>query len=283
MGKRVKKVDSKEVGLEIGLHVFKFFLKTEYLHYGYFENLDADVGNLKKAQEIYAEKLFAQIPEGTKTILDVGCGSGRTAAELLSKGHEVDCVSPSILLNKYAEKLVDGRGVIHNTKFENFESDKKYDLVMFSESFQYINMDKALTGALKFLNPNGHILICDFFRRDMPEKGPLGGGHKFKEWEQVLAKYPLDILVDKDITNETAPTIEIVDHLAKEVLEPIWKLIFMLAEDRFPTLLKLVRWKYKKKLEKMESKHFSGQRNGANFIKYKIYKMYLLKPNNVNV
>jgi hypothetical protein len=33
---RQKKVDSKEVALEIELLIFKFFLKTEYLHYGMF-------------------------------------------------------------------------------------------------------------------------------------------------------------------------------------------------------------------------------------------------------
>ena len=56
MAKRIKKVDSKEVGLEIGLHVFKFFLGTEYLHYGYFvDGLEPAVANLKKAQENYAE------------------------------------------------------------------------------------------------------------------------------------------------------------------------------------------------------------------------------------
>ena len=277
MSKRIKKVDSKEVGLEIGLHIFKFFLKTEYLHYGYFINgLESDVANLKKAQENYAELLFSSIPEGTKTILDVGCGSGKTAFELIKKGYQVECVSPSILLNKYAETLVGDSGKIYNAKFENFKSDKKYDLVMFSESFQYINMDESIPLALSYLNENGKILICDFFRREMPEKGPLGGGHKFNDWLKILDKYPITIEKELDITNETAPTIDLVDQLAKEVLQPTWKLIFMLAEDRFPTLLKLVKWKYKKKFEKMENKHFSGERNGENFKKYKIYKLYLL-------
>jgi len=277
MAKRIKKVDSKEVGLEIGLYIFKFFLKTEYLHYGYFKDgLAADVSNLKKAQENYAEMLFENIPEGTKTILDVGCGSGKTAQELIKKGYQVECVSPSILLNKYAETLVGEKGKIHNSKFENFKTDKKYDLVMFSESFQYINMNDSIPLALNYLSENGKILICDFFRTDMPERGPLGGGHKYKEWLEILEKYPVTIEKEKDITNETAPTIDIVDQMAKEVLMPTWKLVFMLAEDRFPLLMKFVKWKYKAKLDKMENKHFSGERNGVNFKKYKIYKMYLL-------
>ena len=108
--KKKRKTDSKEVGLEFGLMIFKFFLKTEYLHYGYFINgLEADVTNLKKAHENYTEMLISQIPAGTKTILDVGCGSGKTAQVLCSKGYQVDCVSPSQILTTYARKITPGQ------------------------------------------------------------------------------------------------------------------------------------------------------------------------------
>ena len=50
-----------------------------------------------------------------------------------------------------------------------------------------------------------------------------------------------------------------------EVLAPVWKSVFALAEDKFPLVLKMIKWKYKKKIDKMESKHFSGTRNSDNF------------------
>ncbi len=175
---RVKKVNSQEVGLEIGLIFFKFFLKTEYLHYGLFdEGEEKDIWALGKAQNRYAEKLFSLIPEGTKTILDVGCGSGKTAQELSKRGYTVVCVSPSKLLNKYAKGLLGDDVPVHTAKFEEFKSDQKFDVVMFSESFQYIPIDDAINGAKKFLNPQGHILVADFFKRDhLPTPGLLGGG-----------------------------------------------------------------------------------------------------------
>lgn len=276
---KIKKVNSQEVGLEIGLIFFKYFLKTEYLHYGLFEKgEEEDIWNLGKAQVRYAEKLFSLIPEGTKTILDVGCGSGKMAQMLTKLGYKVECVSPSKLLNKYAKAILGDETPVHTKKFEDFESDKKFDLVMFSESFQYIAIDDAIKGAKKFLTPEGHILVADFFKRDhLPTSGLLGGGHKWSEWEEKLPTYSLETLFEEDVTEPASGTLALVNSMTQQVIQPIYHLVFMLAEDRYPKLLKFVKWKWKKKLAKMENKHFTGQRNAKMFIKHKKYMIYLFK------
>lgn len=280
MGKKKKnrKVDSKEVGLEAGLMVFKYFLKTEYLHYGLFtDDIEVDISNLKLAQERYAELLFSKIPEGVKTILDVGCGSGKTAEMLTEKGYKVDCVSPGDILTNYAKDKLGDKVEIYKCKFQDIKNDKKYDLVLFSESFQYIPMKDSIPNALDLLNPGGHIMVCDFFKTDAEGKSLLGGGHKFHEWEEIRATFPIETVFEQDITKETSKTIDLVNQFSSEVIQPIWKSAFLLGEDRFPGLMKLVKWKYKKKFEKMENKHFTGQRNGENFRKYKKYMMYVFK------
>lgn len=276
MGK-VHKVDSKEVGLEVGLHFFKFFLKSEYLHYGLFERLEPNIQNLAKAQENYAEFLILNIPDGVKTILDVGCGSGRMARTLLEKGYQVDCVSPGTLLTNYVKESLGNRIELYNCKFEDLKTAKKYDLVMFCESFQYIPIDRSILGALDVLKPGGFIIVSDFFQTDEPGKSPIGGGHKFKEWEEKKAIFKIKQLKERDITKETSPTVDLVNQMTMEFLHPTWNVIFKLAEDRFPMVIKFFKWKYKKKLAKMENKHFQGQRNGANFAKYKKYMFYLFQ------
>lgn len=280
MSKKKKnyKVDSREVGLELGLRVYNFFLKSEYLHYGYFKDgLDTDVANLKKAQDNYAELIFSHIPEGTKTILDVGCGSGKTAGQLVAKGYIVDCVSPGQILTAYAKNMLGDKVNFYQCKFEYLVTDKKYDLVLFSESFQYIPMDKSIPGALKLLNPGGHIIVSDFFHTDPEGRSKLGGGHDYQKWLQYKESCPIKTLVEKDITAETSPTIDLVNQLNAEVIKPVWTSAWALGEDRFPFIIKIVRRLYRKKLQKLEDKHFTGRRNGELFRKYKKYMFYLFQ------
>ena len=280
MPKKNRKVDSKEVGLELGLMVFKFFLKSEYLHYGYFKDgLETDIQNLKQAQENYTQLLLESIPGGTKSILDVGCGSGKTASTLISNGYSVDCVSPGTILTNYAANLLGDQATIYNTKFEDIKEDKKYDLILFSESFQYIPLSSSIENALQRLNDGGHIMICDFFKTEAPGKSYLGGGHRFTHWQETMEQYKskISLVKELDITKETAPTIDLVNQLSNEVFAPVSKSVWAVAEDRFPLLIKIINWKYKKKFQKMRKKHLEGQRTGENFIKHKKYMFYLFQ------
>ena len=273
-----RKIDSKEIGLDLGLLLFKNFLDTDYLHYGLFtENLKAKITNLPKAQDNYTQYLISIIPEGIKTILDVGCGSGRFAHTLIKKGYAVDCVAPESVLTDYAEELLKNKSKIIKCQFQKFESKKRYDLVLFSESFQYIPIKDAVSNAIQHLNPDGYILMSDFFRTDATGKSPLGGGHKLASWKKVYPEYPIELKYSKDVTNETAPTIDVANQLSKNLLQPIWHLILQGLTQRFPRLVKILKWKYQHKLDKIEYTYFSGEMNGESFRKYKCYMVYLFQ------
>ena len=250
------KVDSKEVGLVAGLNLFHFFLGSRDLHYGFWQDdLEVCIQNLPEAQKRYSDFLISHIPEGVKRILDVGCGAGGVATELLARGYSVEGVSPSPLLSDAAKKQAGDAFRIHQGRFEDvrFDEDDKFDLVMFSKSFQYITLDRVLEDAKKRLKPGGHVLICDFFKTNAPGKSVIGGGHPIEKFRAALEHSGLEVLVDKDITRETAPNLDIVNQMGQELLLPTFNLVGYAFSSNHPWLAKLIRWKYQKKLAKNDS------------------------------
>ncbi|MDY6854155.1 MAG: class I SAM-dependent methyltransferase [Thermodesulfobacteriota bacterium] len=274
--KKSRKIDSREVGLEIALLLGKHFFKTEHLHYGYWtSDLDIDLLNLPQAQENHSNFVISHIPSQTKTILDVGCGVGRFALKLADRGYHVDCVSPSPVFTKYAHDLLGNKSHIFECSFETLQTENLYDMILFSESFQYLKLKKVFQNALKFLNDGGYILICDFFKTDANGKSALRGGRKLTKFYDTVSQYPLKTIKDIDITPETAPNLKIVNDLLTNVGHPIWNLIIHFLNNNYPLFSKSLQWKYRKRIEKINRKYFSGERNAENFATFKSYRLLL--------
>jgi len=272
-----KKADSQEVGLELSLIFAKYFLKTDYLHYGYWpDGLELDISNLAKAQENHSHFLIFHLPEKINKILDVGCGTGKLASLLIENGYQVDCVSPSILLTDHARGMVGDKSNIFRCKYEDLQTENRYDLILFSESFQYVGMDAATWNkTFNLLNSNGHILIMDFFKTDAQGTSPLGGGHDLKEFYQTIALFPFKQLKDIDITQQTAPNLRLIDDFLTKAGVPAWNLILSYLAEAAPILFKFLTWKFKDKLKKIERKYCSGTRNAENFSRFKSYRLLL--------
>ena len=276
MKKKKKKVNSKETGLDIGIILSKYLFHTDHLHYGYWtKDINVEISNLSIAQEKYVDFVFSHIPENIKSILDVGAGIGVIAERLINKGFIVDCVSPSPFLTKYARKRLSDKSCIYESTYEDLQINKHYDLILFCESFQYINMQKALENTSTHLTKNGYLLICDFFKTEAPGKSTLGGGHKISKFRNTISNFPFEIVKDIDITDNTAPNIAIVDDLLSNVGIPIKNLCIDYFHSNYPLLVKLISWKFKKKFAKIDNKYFSRKKNAYNFKKYKTYRFML--------
>ena len=172
-----KNPNSQELGLRIANIFGRYLLKTDHLHYGFWpDNLPVSLANLPKAQELYAEFLRDNIPEGVSSILDVGCGTGHNAELLLASGYQVDCVSPSPYLSSITRGKLQGRGKLYECTFEELPPGRKYDCLLFSESFQYIDLDTVFLRMPEFLNPGGCVIISDFFRIPGEGSSAMGAG-----------------------------------------------------------------------------------------------------------
>lgn len=273
-----KKVDSKEVGLDIGLNLFKFFFESEYMHYGYWTSELEVIGpNLKKAQENYTNNLLSHIPLGVKNILDVGCGSGKVAEDLIEKGYKVAAVSPKSNLTTQAGNRLTGKATVTECKYEDYKGSSTVDLILFSESFQYIEMAQNFELSHRLLNNKGYIMLCDFFQTDAEGTSPLGGGHRLKDFYLTIPAEQFSIVLDQDITQQIAPTMTLINNLTMNVVLPSIQLLGTLLEDRYPWVYRFILWRFKKKIEKNKHKHFEGRRNAENFKKYKSYRLILLQ------
>ena len=269
---------TRELTLELGYRLLKFALKTEHLHYGLFEpDIPVDILNLKLAQDRYMQRLVELIPAGTRAILDVGCGTGTMAEHLLDKGYAVDCVSPGAALTDIAAKRLGARVTIYRGRYEHVAIAKRYDLLIFSESFQYIALEAGLAKSISLLNPGGHILICDFFTDPSKGKSPIGGGHEYPKWCEAYAKQPIDVVVERDITAATAPLHDILQSFTQEVAQPMWEKSLVATAIRWPLVTRIGRFVFRKVIRQMEQKRLSGVRDGAVFRHYKFYKTYLFR------
>ena len=268
------KVSSQRVGLDIGLAIGRFFLNTEDLHYGYWpKGKTATIQNFAEAQKAHSKLIIYHIPDGTQRILDVGSGSGNLALKLINKGFQVDCVIPSEFLAEQVQAKLGNQSTIHICGFEDVPESEKYDLILFSESFQYVKLGESMVKIMTMLNPGGHLLICDFFRRDVPGKSPMGGGHSWQGFQDIITKHPLKMVTDLDITKETAPTIDLLAKFNADVVTPISEMSGEYLIDHYPRITRLLQWKFKKRIEKISRIYLSGAVNGYSFKQFKEYHL----------
>jgi len=284
-------MDSKEFGLVFGQQI----TGLEDLHYGFWdEKVPApSLIHLKEAQDRYTEQLVETLEHFGSTkmkIMDVGCGTGVVLSHLSQRGHDVDGVIPAPHLEKKVREKVSAQqldSTIYPSVFEDVPTEKlagQYDAILFSESFQYIPYQTAIDQAKRLLKPDGIIVICDFFKTEndgdgQPGDKSFGGGHKYSEFEKYLRSQSINVLENRDITSETSPNIDLLDKLLNDRIGPALGTLDIYLSNKKPWLLKIFKWFFRKKIQRMQYKYFSGFRSQAVFERYKTYRRIVLKMN----
>lgn len=278
LGRRKKWKLSKDLGLGLGHVAGRYFAGTEELHFGYWpEGLSPELRNLPAAQRAFSDLLLDHVPAGTKTVLEVGCGTGELARRLLDSGRSVDVVSPSSYLTRVAREKLGDEARFHEGLFEDLETERRFDLVLFSESFQYIEAGLGLDAAASLLNEGGHVLLCDYFKLPGKEKAPIGGGRFFSVFQDELAGSRLEVLTEIDISERVAPGFAVLQDLDLRLAGPGLEALLTTLEHEHPLLLRFLRWKYRRKLANFKEKIASGARNPVSFLEHKTYRLYVLK------
>ncbi|MBN2019058.1 MAG: class I SAM-dependent methyltransferase [Sedimentisphaerales bacterium] len=274
-------ISSRDLGLEFASICGRYFLGLEHLHYGYWpDGLPVNIHNLRAAQEHYTNFLVSHIPAGIRSILDVGCGSGQTSKHLVELGYSVACVSPSPMLSGRVRQLIGDAGQVFECRFEELQTDGRFDLVLFSESFQYIRLTDAIEKAYEILKPAGYMLICDVFRKDVKEqagKNGVGGGHRLAKFYREIENLPFERLEDVDITSRTSPNLQLLDEAMQDVARPIVDSGMDFLAGRYPLMSRLLGWLYRRRIEAAYGKYFKGARSSVDFESFKTYRLFLYR------
>lgn len=263
-----------------GLKFYLDVLKLRSLHFGLWEGDPLTLKGMRSAQERYTEQLLNLIPEGVKTVLDAGCGTGTTAEKLKSRGYEVECLNP----DKYQENLFKEK--FHNTipfhpvKFEEFTSTapKKYDLILMSESSQYMDTVKMAEKAKSILSPGGWLLIADYFRK---EDTTFYKTCRMKdEFLRKIKSAGFDLVEEKDITEKVIPTLTMGKKIYDEYALPTIEILSGYFRENQPFLTGLVSKLFSKKLKKISGYlyiHTPEKLNETEFTKNMEYLFLLLR------
>lgn len=287
----MEKMSSRELGLVLARQL----TGVEDLHYGLWDDdLPLLFANLGIAQQRYTDMLLDLIGRqtaGIRTprILDVGCGTGSMLQQLLARGFRADAVSPSATLNRLVRErlhaLGDRETTLLETAFETIPAEwlrNQYDLVLFSESFQYIPLTAVFERLPGLLAAGGQVLVCDFFKTAAHGQGgpgdrSFGGGHDLGEFYRRVEASAFAIELDVDLTSRVSPNIALLDEWLGSRLVPSAEILNNWLLEKYPLRTRLLKWLLRRQLSRINYKYLSGNRNQAVFEKYKSYRLLLMR------
>jgi MPBQ/MSBQ methyltransferase len=217
--------------------------RLDHLHLGYSEpGRRLTLGDLHAAQRNFTRKLISLFPPGTRRVLDVGCGVGVGTRMLRDAGFDVRAVNPDSYQQREFARNLPGT-TLYPCRFENLRTADRFDLVLFSESAQYIPPADLFAGCRTLLDRQGpqSVLVADYFPRSgrtyVGMDVPLIGDEVFLQ-RSVEAGFATECV--EDITEWTIPTMECLAGFHREHVVPAVETAEELLHTRLPWWLRLL-------------------------------------------
>ena len=257
------------------LRFYNEVLGLERLHYGiWLQDDELSIENLKEAQKRYENYLIENIPDGVKSILDVGCGTGILTKRLIDLGYNVEGLSPDINQKRIFTENINA--AFHHLAFEDFSETDQYDCIIMSESAQYINIDKIFENAKRALKEGGYLMICDYFVLKNASGVLSKSGHDYEVFINRLKNSSFNLVLENDITESVTKTLDIGMDLVERVIKGL-EIGTEKIRERHPYISRFLLWLFKGKIEKLERQ--IQLLNSKEFKKNKTYRFILLQTN----
>ena len=270
-------------------HVLKLYsetIRSDYLHYGFWgepnsvEIESITLQEIKNAQDRYIEHLASFIPNEVNSILDVGCGIGGNAEYLINQGYVVETLSPDDFQKSTIAEKFNNQMTFHHCKFEKFQSEKQYDLILESESACYIRINKGFEKAQETLRAGGYLLASDYFVhfRDDSKNLHLRSSHDMEKYLSSAKAHGFELIREYDQTDNTMPTLDYGKYFIERFINPTIEYSVHSAKKNYPKTAALIGRLVAPKLEAKTNQ--LDLLDSTLFRKYRKYMIYLFQKQN---
>ena len=270
-------------------HVLKLYsetIRSDYLHYGFWDEPNSveiesiTLQEIKNAQDRYIEHLASFIPNEVNSILDVGCGIGGNAEYLINQGYVVETLSPDDFQKSTIAEKFNNQMTFHHCKFEKFQPEKQYDLILESESACYIKINKGFEKARETLRTGGYLLASDYFvhYRDDSKNSHLRSSHDMEKYLSSAEAHGFEFIREYDQTDNTMPTLDYSKYFIERFINPTIEYSVHSAKKNYPKTAALIGKLVAPKLK--AKKNQLDLLDSTLFRKYRKYMIYLFQKQN---
>jgi SAM-dependent methyltransferase len=162
---------------------------------GYADFYDVYYADKNYAQEVdFVLELASRFGSKPKSLLDMGCGTGRHLAEFYKRGLRCDGFDRSPEMLAQAAKRLSGQGVnLSEGNLINFENRKRYELVisMFAV-IGYLTDNNQLIGGLstarKHLRTKGLFIFDGWFGPAVLAQQPEKRCHRYQNGQDIIIR-----------------------------------------------------------------------------------------------
>lgn len=244
-----ERISPRRVKASAALRFYHEVLGLDHLHYGLWNGEALSLEGLKVAQDRFARRLCEWVPADTGSVLDVGCGTGSMAVMLAERGFAVEGLSPDPNHAKLFETRVGTP--FHLVRFQEFRPVRTYDLVLMSESAQYIWLDRLFPMVRK-ASPGGRLLVADYFTVSDCGGRLARSGHPLDPFLEEADRNGLALERWEDVTEQVVPTLNLARTWLESYVEPCLKIAGDAVAAKRPRLAALARRLLRRRLGEME-------------------------------